>query len=36
MPHFILNYVNPKNSIAYNNNKNCYTSMEELIKHFKY
>lgn len=34
-PHYILNYVEPKQLIT-QNNKSAYTSMEELIKHFKY
>lgn len=35
LPHWILNYVTPRKMIS-NNYKTSYTSMEELIKHFKY
>jgi NADH:ubiquinone oxidoreductase subunit D len=35
LPHFVLNYVTPKKLIS-TNYKDNYTSMEELIKHFKY
>ncbi len=35
LPHWILNYVTPRKFIS-NNYKTSYTSMEELIKHFKY
>ena len=35
LPHWILNYVTPRKMVS-NNYKTSYTSMEELIKHFKY
>lgn len=35
MPHWILNYVTPRKMVS-TNYKSSYTSMEELIKHFKY
>ena len=35
LPHWILNYVTPRKMVS-NNYKTGYTSMEELIKHFKY